>query len=59
MKTETMRVAQAGEQLALRGEVVRLAKQVAYAEATVRDGQGRLVSRATGTFLLQREPPAG
>jgi uncharacterized protein (TIGR00369 family) len=56
MKTETMRVAQSGDQLAVRGEVVRLAKQVAYAEATVRDAKGRLVSRATGTFLLHREP---
>lgn len=56
MKTETMRVAHSGDQLAVRGEVVRLAKQVAYAEATVRDAKGQLVSRATGTFLLHREP---
>jgi uncharacterized protein (TIGR00369 family) len=55
MKTETMRVASAGDQLAVRGEVVRAAKQVAYAEASVRDAEGQLVSRATGTFLLQRE----
>jgi uncharacterized protein (TIGR00369 family) len=55
MKTETMRVASADEELVLRGEVVRLAKQVAYAEASVKDGEGRLVSRATGTFLLHRE----
>jgi acyl-coenzyme A thioesterase PaaI-like protein len=58
MKTETMRVANAGDQLAVRGEVVRSAKQVAYAEATVRDATGQIVSRATGTFLLHREPPA-
>jgi uncharacterized protein (TIGR00369 family) len=56
MKTETMRVVNAGDRLAIRGDVVRLAKQVAYAEASVRDAGGRLVSRATGTFLLQREP---
>jgi uncharacterized protein (TIGR00369 family) len=56
MKTETMRVAKSGDQLHIRGEVVRLAKQVAYAEATVRDDAGRLVSRATGTFLLHRDP---
>jgi uncharacterized protein (TIGR00369 family) len=56
MKTETMRVAQADQRLAVRGDVVRLAKQVAYAEASVRDEEGRLVSRATGTFLLHREP---
>jgi acyl-coenzyme A thioesterase PaaI-like protein len=58
MKTETMRVAKSGDQLSVRGDVIRLAKQVAYAEATVRDAEGRLVSRATGTFLLHREPIA-
>jgi uncharacterized protein (TIGR00369 family) len=55
MKTETMRVANAGDQLAVRGEVVRAAKQVAYAEASVRDAEGQMVSRATGTFLLHRD----
>jgi len=59
MKTETMRPARHGERYAVRGEVVRMARQVAYAEASVRDGDGSLVSRATGTFLLHREesPP--
>ncbi len=55
MKTETMRPAQKDLSFAIRGEVVRMARQVAYGEATVRDDQGRLVSRATGTFLLHRE----
>jgi uncharacterized protein (TIGR00369 family) len=55
MKTETMRAARAGETLGVRGEVVRMARQVAYVEATVRDADGRLVSRSTGTFLLHRE----
>ena len=55
LKTETMRPAVAGTSYRLRGEVVRLARQVAYGEASVRDGDGRLVSRATGTFLLHRE----
>jgi acyl-coenzyme A thioesterase PaaI-like protein len=32
-----------------------MARQVAYAEGTVRDGEDRLVSRSTGTFLLHRE----
>jgi acyl-coenzyme A thioesterase PaaI-like protein len=32
-----------------------MARQVAYVEATVRDADGRLVSRSTGTFLLHRE----
>jgi len=60
MKTETMRAAAAGDRLEVRGEVVRQARQVAYAEATLRDAGGELVSRATGTFLLYREgPPAG
>jgi acyl-coenzyme A thioesterase PaaI-like protein len=35
-----------------------MAKQVAFAEASVRDAEGRLVSRSTGTFLLHREPAA-
>ncbi len=58
LKTETMRPAHRGERYLLRGEVVRLARQVAYAEGTVRDASGELVSRATGTFLLHREAPA-
>ena len=55
MKTETMRVARAGDDLRVEGHVVRMARQVAYAEATTRDGDGQLVSRATGTFLLHRD----
>ncbi len=54
MKVETMRPALVGEAYRLRGEVVRMARQVAYAEATVIDGKDQLVSRSTGTFLLQR-----
>ncbi len=56
MKTETMKVANVGETFQLRGDVVRMAKQVAYAEARVLDSTGALVSRSTGTFLLHREP---
>jgi uncharacterized protein (TIGR00369 family) len=56
MKTETMRPARAGEAYTARAHVTRLARQVAYAEAVVRDRDGRLVSRSTGTFLLHREP---
>jgi acyl-coenzyme A thioesterase PaaI-like protein len=55
MKTETMRPAVRGTTYALRGEVVRMAKQVAYGEASLRDADGALVSRATGTFLLHRD----
>jgi acyl-coenzyme A thioesterase PaaI-like protein len=58
MKTETMRPALLGTPYVLRGEVVRMAKQVAFGEATVRDLQGGLISRATGTFLLYREEAA-
>jgi uncharacterized protein (TIGR00369 family) len=54
LKTETMRPARAGEPYRIRGEVVRMARQVAYAEASVRDADDRLVSRSTGTFLLGR-----
>jgi acyl-coenzyme A thioesterase PaaI-like protein len=55
MKTEIMRSAATADRLAVRGQVSRMARQVAYAEASVRDGDGCLVSRATATFLLQRE----
>jgi acyl-coenzyme A thioesterase PaaI-like protein len=55
MKSELMRVANAGDELAVRGSVVRQAKLVAYAEARVCTADGSLVSRATGTFLLHRE----
>jgi uncharacterized protein (TIGR00369 family) len=54
MKSELFRVASAGDRLAVRGEVTRQAKLVAYAEARISDAEGQLVSRATGTFLLQR-----
>jgi uncharacterized protein (TIGR00369 family) len=55
MKTETMRPAGLGISFRVRGEVVRMARQVAFAEATVRDSSETLVSRATGTFLLHRQ----
>ena len=57
LKTETMRPALRGTTYALRGDVVRMARQVAYGEASVRDPEGELVSRATGTFLLYRDEP--
>ena len=61
MKIETMRPALDGGAYVLRGDVVRMARQVAYAEASVSDAEGQLVSRSTGTFLLHRPdeaPPA-
>ena len=57
MKTECMRPALKGSDYLLRGEVVRMAKLVAYGEATMRAAEGTLVSRATGTFLLRRPEP--
>lgn len=54
MKAETMRPASMGEQLAVRGAVMRETRQIAFAEARVEDAAGRLVSRATGTFLIHR-----
>src|SRR2546422_9919611 len=42
LKTETMRAARAGEPLRVRGEVTRMARQVAYAEARITDGDDRL-----------------
>jgi uncharacterized protein (TIGR00369 family) len=55
IKYETMRAAQTGDALTVRGEVVRLARQVAYVESWVRDAQGELVSRGTGTFFVRRK----
>src|SRR5687768_17598007 len=55
LKTETMLPAAAGSTYAFRGEVTRMAKQVAFAEARLQDADGKLISRATGTFLLHRE----
>ena len=54
LKTELMRRVAPGTRFLLRGEVVRMARQVAYGEATVRSPDGELHTRATGTFLLQR-----
>lgn len=40
---------------AVRGDVTRMTKHVAFAAATVTDGDGNVVSRATGRFLLHRD----
>ncbi len=42
MKTETMRPAKLGEPVTMRGEVVRMARQVAYGEATTATTRGGL-----------------
>lgn len=54
MTCELLRPAEVGERYAVRGEVVRLARQVAHAEAVVTTASGAIVSRSSGTFLLAR-----
>ena len=54
MTTELLRPAMLGEHYAVRGDVVRLTRQIAYAQATLTSGDGKLISRSTGTFLVQR-----
>jgi uncharacterized protein (TIGR00369 family) len=51
---QTIRPAAAADGLSIRGEVLRLAKQVGYAESTVRNADGAVVSRGAATFLLRR-----
>ena len=55
LKSELLLPASTGSTYTVRGQVVRMAKQVAFVEAAVRDDRGRVVSRATATFLLYRE----
>ena len=58
MKTETMRPAKMGDTFSVRGEVVRMARQVAYAEATSKDADGRIVSRCTAPSSCIATPEA-
>jgi uncharacterized protein (TIGR00369 family) len=51
---QTMRPAEAGKPLTVRGEVVRLSTSVAYLESTVRGADAALVSRGTSTFFVRR-----
>ncbi len=55
MTTELLRPALLGETYQLRGDVVRMTRQIAYGEATLTSVEDKLVSRATGTFLIQRD----
>jgi uncharacterized protein (TIGR00369 family) len=55
MSTELLRPALRGESYTLRGEVVRLTRQIGFGEASVSNADGKLVSRSTGTFLLLRD----
>ncbi len=54
LHVSTIRPARVGDVLRVRGEVVRLARSVAYLEARVRDEAGEVVSQATGTFIVRR-----
>ena len=54
MTTELMRPALLERPYLLRGDVVRMTRQIAYAEATISSDDGKLISRATGTFLVHR-----
>ena len=38
-----------------RGHVARIGREIAFAEADVVDGQGRVLARATGTFSVGRD----
>lgn len=50
----TMRAAAAGDPLSVRGDVVRLARTLAFLQTAIRDAQGEPVSTATGIFALRR-----
>jgi uncharacterized protein (TIGR00369 family) len=54
MTTELMRPALMDVHYVVRGEVVRLTRQIAYGEATITSDEGKLISRSTGTFLVHR-----
>lgn len=58
MKTSTMRAAQVGDVLRVRGEVVRLARQVAHLEGWARRDD-EVIAHATGTFVVRRAEGAG
>jgi uncharacterized protein (TIGR00369 family) len=58
MNTELMRPAPVGAHFMMRGEVVRLARRVAHAEARILNSAGEIVSRATGTFAVYRDETA-
>jgi uncharacterized protein (TIGR00369 family) len=55
LKYSTMRPTQVGDTLTVRGEVVRLARQVAYLETAIRDAKGAPISTGTGTFFVRRK----
>ena len=58
MTSELLRPALLGAVYATHGFVVRLTRQIAYAEATIEDESHKLISRASGTFLVHRHVEA-
>ena len=52
---QILRAAEAGSQLEVRSDVMRVTRQIAYLESVVRNDEGAVVSRANGTFLLRRK----
>ena len=52
---QTRRAPEAGATLRVRGEVVRLTRQVAYLESTITDAEDEVVSRAMATFNVRRK----
>ena len=50
-----MRAAESGDALRVRGDVVRVTRQVAYVESAVRNADGELISQATSTCLVRRK----
>ncbi len=59
ISTELVRGARSGVRYRFRGEVVRLSRRVAFAEGTIRDPDGQVVSRASATFLVRRADAPG
>lgn len=47
-----------GNRLLGRGQAIHLGQRMGYGESEVLDGQGRLLARATGTFILLPAPGA-
>jgi uncharacterized protein (TIGR00369 family) len=54
MTTELMRPALLEHHYVIRGDVLRLTRHIAYAEATITGDDAKLISRSTGTFLVHR-----
>lgn len=52
---QAVRGAKAGDALRVRGDVVRIGRQIAHLETRITDPAGELVSSATGTFILRRK----